>query len=37
MNKFVLHVFMCVMSIALVYVCYKIGINLPFMAFKMDD
>ena len=31
------YVFMCVMSIALMYICYEIGINLPFMAFRMDD
>ena len=27
----------CAISIALIYICYKIGINLPFMAFRMDD
>ena len=37
MNKIALHAFMCVMSITLVYVCYKIGISFPFMAFRMDD
>lgn len=37
MNKIALQVVMCVMSITLVYVCYKIGINIPFMAFRMDD
>ena len=37
MNKIISHVFMYVMSIALIYICYKIGISLPFMAFRMDD
>lgn len=37
MNKIISHVFMCVMSIAPIYICYKIGIILPFMAFRMDD
>nr|DAF03169.1 MAG TPA: hypothetical protein [Caudoviricetes sp.] len=37
MNKIISHVFMCAISIALIYICYKIGINIPFMAFRMDD
>nr|DAS49689.1 MAG TPA: hypothetical protein [Caudoviricetes sp.] len=27
----------CAISIALIYICYKIGIDLPFMAFRMDE